>query len=451
MLLEFDPRNIKQKEALCLWADNETEEILYGGAKNGGKSYLGGSCIFHDALVYPETMYFIARQTLADLRKYTIPTIHEIFKGWGLDVSSYAKYNGQDNVFQCYNGSKVHLIECAYLPSDPLYERFGSMQMTRGWIEEVGETVEAAKQNLKLSIGRWKNDDYDLIGKLLMTCNPKKNWLKYNYIDKWKAGLLDKSKKVVLASVYDNVQRQKGSERILEELTGVMRQRLLLGSWEYDSDDDCLISGEKILDLYTNSFIEKGKRYITCDVARMGKDRSVIYVWEGWRLIHIEVLFHKKTDEVSDAIRVLQSKYQVPMSNVIADEDGIGGGVVDNLRCNGFVNNSSPLVNPKDQKKLNYDNLKSQCYYMLADRVNSGGLYVQCDLSSEFIDGKSIKEMLNQELENVRMKEIDADKKQGVLPKQKVKELIGRSPDFADTMMMREYFELAPQYEILVG
>src|SRR6188508_2937158 len=107
MILKFDPSNERQKEALCLWADKVTEEILYGGAKNGGKSYLGGNCIFHDALVYPETMYFIARQSLTDLRKYTIPTVHEIFKDWGIDIGVYAQFNGQDNYFKCYNGSKV--------------------------------------------------------------------------------------------------------------------------------------------------------------------------------------------------------------------------------------------------------------------------------------------------------------------------------------------------------
>lgn len=451
MKLKFDKRNLKQVEALKYWADNTTDEILYGGAKNGGKSYLGGSCIFHDALVYPDTMYFIARHTLSDLVKFTIPTINEIFRHWGIEMSNYAKFNGQYNYFDCYNKSRVYLLECKHLPSDEMYERFGSMQMTRGWIEEAAEIVLQAKQMLSLSIGRWNNDKYGLKRKLLMTCNPKKNWLKYDYIDKWKAGLLSDDKKVVLASVYDNVQRQSGSEGILESLSGVSRQRLLQGLWDYDSDDDCLISGEKILDLYTNTFVEKGERYITCDVARMGKDRSVIYVWEGWRLIHVEVLFHKKTNEVSDAIRRLQSIYQVPLSNVLADEDGIGGGVVDNLGCRGFVNNSTPLPNPKDQKKLNYDNLKSQCYYGLADRINAAGMFIECDLDSTFYDGKSIKELLNQELENVRKKEVDSDKKQGVLPKEKVKEFIGRSPDFADTLMMREWFELAPKFTVSVA
>lgn len=444
MKLEFDP-NDKQREALKLWADNVTEEIVYGGAKNGGKSYLGAACIFHDALVYPDTMYFIARETLSDLRKYTIPTINELFKNWGIDILKYSPYNGQDNYFRCYNKSRVYLIDCTFLPSDPLYERFGSMQMTRGWMEEAGETVELAKQNLSLSIGRWNNDKYNLLRKLLITCNPKKNWLKYNYIDPFKRGDLPKDKAYIFASVYDNKHRQSGSEKVLESLSGTARQRLLLGDWEYDSDEDCLIAGEKIIDLYRNDFVERGKRYITCDVARFGKDKTVIFVWDGFRLIHALVLIKKDVTEVADAIKALQSKFQVPTSNVICDEDGVGGGVVDILGCKGFVNNSSPLLNPESQEKENFDNLKSQCYFSLADRVNKAGMFIEVDLSSLFHGGKSVKELLNQELEQVRQKEIDSDKKKGVLPKEKVKEIIGRSPDFSDTLMMREYFELKPQ------
>ncbi len=447
MLLKTDP-NPKQLEALKKWADDQTSEILFGGAKNGGKSYLGGTCIFHDALVYPETMYFIARQTLADLRKYTIPTINEIFQKWGLDITRYARYNGQDNYFQCYNKSKVHFLECAFLPGDQYFERFGSMQMTRGWIEEVGEVNEMAKVNLKLSIGRWKNDEYNLPGKLLMTCNPKKNWLKYNYIDTWKKGLLPSDVAVILSTVYDNKHRQKGSEKTLEQLTGVARQRLLEGIWDYDTDDDTLILGEKILDLYTNNHALTGTRYITADVARFGKDKSVIFVWEGWRVIAVVILLHKKTTEVAKHIRELAQKYGVGRSNVIVDEDGVGGGVVDELSCNGFVNNSVPLPNPKSEEKENFDNLKSQCYYMLASKINEGEIWVQADLDSLEQDGQSVKELLNQELENVRKKNVEDDKKLGVLPKDKVRQLIGRSPDYSDTMMMRMWFELEHQVQL---
>ena len=139
--------------------------------------------IFGDALIYPQTNYYIARKELNDLRKFTIPSIHEVFGHWGLKMDDYASFNGQDNCFLLKNGSRVYLIACKEEPSDPMFERFGSMQMTRGWIEEAGEVEAVAKLNLALSIGRWNNEKYGLKKKLLMTCNPKKGWLKWDYID----------------------------------------------------------------------------------------------------------------------------------------------------------------------------------------------------------------------------------------------------------------------------
>ena len=168
MEITFKTKNLKQVEAFNKWIDDITEEILYGGAKGGGKSFLGVSLIFGDALMYPETHYFIARKELNDLRKFTIPTIHEVFQKLGLKIDQYAKFNGQDNVYNLYNGSKVFLIACKDEPSDPFFERFGSMQMTRGMIEEGGEVPEAAKENLWLSIGRWKNDVFKLKKKLFL-------------------------------------------------------------------------------------------------------------------------------------------------------------------------------------------------------------------------------------------------------------------------------------------
>lgn len=447
----------KQLEAFEKWADDITEEIIFGGSKGGGKSFFGASCIFHDALVYPGTRYFIARETLNDLRKHTVPTIYEVISKWGIQADKYIKFNGQDSKFTCYNKSEVLLIECSAMPSDPLFERFGSMQMTRGWIEEAGEVSEMAKTNLGLSIGRWLNDHYKLKRKLLMTCNPKKNWLKYNYIDLVKRGLLPADKAVIFSNVYDNTFRQKGSEKVLEGLVGVARQRLLLGNWEYDSDDDCLINGDKILDLYTNDFVEKGEKYITGDIARFGKDKTVLLVWEGLRIIDIVIIRSSKITVAAERIKLLISKHQVPLSNVIVDEDGVGGGVVDILGCEGFVNNSSPIVlnqtdNKGHLKPDNFDNLKSQCYYQLADYVNAAKIFIEADLAGEFEeDGRSVKELLNQELENVRQKEVDGDAKKAVMKKDKLKEILGRSPDYSDAMMMRMYFELVGSFQILAG
>jgi phage terminase large subunit len=435
--------NDKQKEVARYWLDSVVEDIVYGGSKGSGKSYLGCSLIFGDAFIYPGTHYFIARKELNDLRKFTIPSIHEVFSHWGID-DTYYKYNGQDSFFTLHNQSKVYLLEARALPGDPLFQRFGSMQMTRGWIEESGEFEESAKNGLAISVGRWKNEEYNLKGKLLQTCNPSKNYLYYNYYQPFKAGNMEAHKKFVQALPEDNKKLTPGYLEMLHRtLSTSEKQRLLHGDWEYDDDPASLIGYDNILDCFTNDFDGlRGESYITCDVARYGSDKTVIGLWTGFR---VKLFSYQglSITETSEKINELARVHSVPSRRIIADEDGVGGGVVDTLKCKGFVNNSRPIeIGGKDTE--NFNNLKSQCYFHMADRINGSGLYIDCK-------DANVKRLIIQELEQVKQHNMDKDAKKQVLPKDKVKELIGRSPDFADTLMMREWFELKPKFTVSVA
>lgn len=427
MILTFDTKgNEKQKTASKHWIDNSTFEIIYGGSKGSGKSYLGCSLIFGDALIYPETHYFIARQQLNDLRKFTVPSIHEVFTNWGI-TPNYYKFNGQDNIFNLYNGSKVFLLEAKYLPSDPQYYRFGSMQMTRGWIEEAGQIAEEAKNNLAASIGRWNNDKYNLTAKLLETCNPSKNYLYKDYKLN-KEGKLPERKKFIQALPTDNKMLDSGYlENLNLTLSPNEKERLLFGNWEYDDDPSALCDYNKIIDLFTNDFESlKGEKYITCDVARLGSDKIVIGLWDGFR-VKIKTYSKKLITESYEYVDRLRRENNIPLSNVIADEDGVGGGLVDMLKCKGFVNNSQPL------KGENYVNLQAQCAFKLAEAINKNGIFIQSDDPTEQAD-------ITEELEYLREKNRDKDGKKAIVGKEDIKKIIGRSPDYRDMLLMRMWF-----------
>jgi len=61
-----------------------------------------------------------------------------------------------------------------------------------------------------------------------------------------------------------------------------------------------------------------------------------------------------------------------------------------------------------------------------------------------------MKPLIIEELEQVKQKLLDSDMKKGLMPKDKVKEAIGRSPDFWDAILMREWFELKPKFVVAV-
>jgi hypothetical protein len=442
MRLEFNTHgNEKQKECARYWADKETTDIVYGGSKSSGKSFLGCQLILGSALTYPETHWFIARKHLNDLRKFTVPSIHEVFQIWKLKPEYYS-YNGQDNYFTFYNQSKVFLLDAKPLPSDPEYMRFGSMQNTGGWLEEAGEFDEAAKNNLSASIGRWKNDTYGIAGKLLQTCNPSKNYLYRDYYKKFQNGTLEPHKKFIQALPTDNKMMASGYlEHLQRTLSINQRKRLLEGNWEYDDNPLALCSYDKILDCFTNQFVAHGEKYITVDVARKGKDTTRICYWSGWRLEEMVTLRRALTAEVVQAVRSLQSQHQVPNSHTVCDEDGIGGGVTDMVGCKGFIAMSSPIYHPtiKTDIREQYFNFKSQCGFYLSQKINSSEIYCQ-------LDGQD-REQLIEEFEQLEEMDLQSDMKARIISKDIMKERLGRSPDILDNCIMRSYFDLHKRVE----
>jgi phage terminase large subunit len=454
MQIQLKTKNPKQIKAAGYWLDNETEELLYGGAKGGGKSFLGCSLIFGDALIYPETHYFIARGSLTDLKKFTIPSIEEVFQVWKLKIKDYANFNGQDNFYRLYNGSKVFLIECKLNPGDPMFERFGSMQMTRGWIEEGGEVCEAAKSNLWLSVGRWKNDAYGLKKKLLITANPKKGWMKREFVDLWKQKLLPKNRKFVQAFATDNKYLPEDYVASLRnEKDPVRRQRLWEGSWDYDEDQDSLISYDALSDTFSNAITKDGKKYLIIDVARLGKDTTTFNYWDGLELIKIEVFEKQDTQKTIQMAKDRAAAERIPYSHIMIDEDGIGGAVVDGMwGVRGFVANSSPIptateIRAKQNKvensfipKANFANLKSQCAWKVAELINEHKIAFAVPEYRE----KIIEELTAL----LRQKDVDNDRKLQIKPKDEVKEELGKSPDIGDPIIYRAWFELQKEASI---
>jgi len=417
----------KQKEAMSYLLDNSTKEVLYGGAAGGGKSWVGCSWIIRCCLQHKGTRYLIGRSKLDALKKTTLNTFFEVCSHWNLKGGEHYKYNGQTNVITFYNGSEILLKDLFLYPSDRNFDSLGSLEITGAFIDEANQVTEKAKNVLASRI-RYKLDENNLVPKLFMSCNPAKNWVYSEYYRPSLDGSIRDYRKFIQAKVTDNEFISKHYQEQLSQMDLVSRKRLLDGDWEYDNSDDVLIDYGAITNMFTNK-VEEGSRYITCDVARFGKDKSVVMLWNGLSVTQMKTFATNTITELAEYIKELHKTYQVPLYNIIVDEDGVGGGLKDILRCRGFVNNSQAL------KKENYTNLKTQCYYKLADQINKGQLAI-CKIDVD------IKADLIQELEQVKRTKIDADTKLSILSKDKIKDIIGRSPDYSDALMMRMYYEI---------
>ena len=426
--MEINPEFTKtQKECLKYLFDNKTKEVLFGGAAGGGKSWVGVSYLILMAIKYPKTRYLMGRSKLDALKKTTLNTFFEVCVAWNLKAIEDYTFNGSSNVITFYNGSEIILKDLFLYPSDRNFDSLGSLEITSAFIDEANQITEKAK-NVVASRLRYKLDENNLIPKMLMTCNPAKNWVYSEYYRPSKDNTIKPYRKFIQSLVGDNTYISKHYEKQLFELDELSKQRLLYGNWEYDATNDSLIEYDAILSLFNQKGIE-GDKYITCDVARFGADKTVIMLWQGLHLRYVRTLLKSAINDVVDEIKKLQQENQVNLTNIIVDEDGVGGGVKDYLRCKGFINNSRALKNE------NYQNLKTQCYYKLADLINKGQIGISCS-------DVNVKNYIIEECEQVRTKDADKDNKLQIIQKDTVKSILGRSPDYSDALAMRMYYEI---------
>ena len=426
----------KQHEVYQALNNKEITDIFFGGGAGGGKTWLICESRLINAIRFPGYRSYIAREELKRLMQSTYVTWTKVCKYHNIPENSWS-LNGQYNYIQFTNGSRIDLLDAKFLPTDPLYERFGSLEYTDGSIEEAGEIHPLFRDVMRSRVGRHLNDK--IHPSTLITGNPKKNWTYNEFYKPWKEGTLPKNKVFIQALYNDNPYTAESYGNQLLQLSDIkLKQRLMAGNWEYENDPDMLMSYDNIIDLFTNSLEEVSEKYMTIDVARLGVDKAVIKIWQGLKVIFIKTIAKCGIDQLEIECRTLASEYKIPFSHIIADEDGVGGGLVDNMRgIKGFVGNSTPLE--ENGVKPNFKNLRSQCYYKLADHINKHKLAVECK-------DETIKQIITEELEQIRGANIDnTDQKRSVISKDKIKEVLGRSPDYADTLMMRMWFELKPQ------
>jgi phage terminase large subunit len=429
----------KQTLAFEYLTDDHTSEILFGGSAGGGKSYLGCVWLITNCINYPKTRWLMGRSKLKALKQTTLATFFDICSKWGLNEEHY-KYNQQSGEIHFWNGSVILLKDLFLYPSDPNFDSLGSLEITGAFIDEVNQITEKAK-NIVASRMRYRLDEYELMPKLLMSCNPARNWVYDEFYKKDREANIETYKKFIPALVTDNPNISPHYIEQLKKLDVISRKRLLEGQWEYE-DSNALVKYDDIINIFQDWELKdediKGFKnfYISCDVARKGKDKAVILVWGDYTIIEIFELDISLINEIVDLINKLKTKYKINNRQIVIDGDGVGGGVVDYLKgAVDFVNNSRPL------NKENYRNLKTQCYYKLSELITE---------IKVFNYSINQKQNIIQELSVITRKNIDKDGPLEIVSKEEIKTMINRSPDFSDAMMMRMYFDLKPKAKPMV-
>lgn len=407
---------------------------------------------------YPGIAIGLGRRSLKSLRQTTLVTLlTKVHPALGVKSHDF-KFNGQDNYIEYVNGSKIILVDMAHAPNDPDYDRFGSLELTHVIIEEVGEAVKKAVSVLGSRKNRMKNTEYGIVGKTVMTCNPTQNFVRQDFykpytelgagrMQKWEKGEVivpatgerkPAYRAFVRSSVYDNPFADENYIEVLKSLDPQERKRLLDGDWNYADDDDTLF--KQVLMDRANAWnlppIEEGapfNKFIGVDPSDKGKDDTVATLIDNGVIVAQKILKIPEAKPDQEDERSVSSLYTDELikfaqqngftaqyaKNIGVEGNGIGVGMRDRLRERGWYI-SLYESNPSE---------RSWAYYHLMEDMRDGAIKV---LWGDIDDGELARQL------SAHTYEMDFTTPK-VISKDKLKVLLGRSPDQADAAMIANW------------
>jgi hypothetical protein len=168
---------------------------------------------------------------------------------------------------------------------------------------------------------------------------------------------------------------------------------------------------------------------IGCDVARFGDDFTSIHVRRGPVSLHHESHNGWSTTQTAGRLKQLADQFARPLGMfstdlvIKVDDDGVGGGVVDQADGYNFVGLSA---GSEPVEKEDYPNRRSELWFATVARADEGRLSVQR------LDRESKMELRRQAMSPTW--KLDNQGRRVVEPKADTKKRLKRSPDDMDAM-----------------
>jgi len=202
-------------------------------------------------------------------------------------------------------------------------------------------------------------------------------------------------------------------------------QARVLGEFPSEGED-CLIPLAWAEHAMETLAAPMGEKRMGVDVARFGNDRTVLAVRHGRVLTHIESYQGRDLMQTCGVVIATAQAQGIPPAQIYLDDGGLGGGVTDRLREQGF-----PIVavnfGAQAREQQRFANCRSEMYWHLRDNMNPE-------------NPKSVqipKRYSALAYECASMKYGYTSKGQiQIESKDNIRKRIGRSPDLADALAL---------------
>ena len=400
--------------------DTPHRKVLYGGAKGGGKSWLGCLWAFTWGRIladkfgllpgeHPPVLGYMARARSVDFTHTTLETWKKIIPGDSYKILIQNSEIVVDGTFKIGFGG---------LDNQESINKFNSAELCFFFIDQAEEVSKGDISVLRGSL-RFKHSGIQPAYKQLFTANPAQCWLQLEFIPP-----VSDDRVFIPALPADNPHLPDNYVDTLNDSFGHDEKLLRAyrdGDWDAMAGTNVLITIQMIRDCLN----VKPQKYenidvISCDPARYGDDTTVIYCWRNEEIIEEYHYGKKNNSEVYGYLVDLRAK--MGSNPLIVIDEGGGQGILDRLLENEIdaigINFGSKALNEERfaNKRAELYGLAQQAIRNCQVRIpNDPKLHVElCAVEYEY---KNERQMM-------------------LHPKDKIKAKIGRSPDRADTFVM---------------
>lgn len=437
----YDPgRNKKQYEFITA---PETYK-LFGGAMGGGKT----AALINEGidlnLDYPGNHGLLMRKTWPSFRDTVLPQLEKF-----LNPDLVVNWNQSEKIIVMVNGSRIRYGGIGDRPDD--WEKFMSGEY--GWIA-LDQAEQFTEKEFMMLATRLRLNLPGIQYYFLLSCNPNIGWIKERFIER------NPPDHIFIPSLpTDNRANLPANyiEQMKAILTPVYIKALLEGDWEAVGEPD---------NVYNYLILQAAKRRrltpglpieIGGDIARSGADETVIILREGLKLsLWNKAQGHdtmRTTGEIwrccSDRI-IPRWKNGTDKIAIKIDADGVGGGVVDRLKEQKtekealYTTMILDMLDKDEREKYESDGYKLRIKIIeihgaakARDPVHFRNQRAEIHWGlREMLENLDIPDdrELTTQLMSIKYKQNSAGQIE-IVPKDKIKEALGRSPDYAEAVI----------------
>lgn len=262
---------------------------------------------------------------------------------------------------------------------------------------------------------------------------------------------LIKSFTFIKGNLAENKELLKNNPDYVGSVSGDEGDALLMGSWNYDPEEEneAPIIASKARAITENDPCMNGDMWITADLADVGKDNTIILVWNGFHIIDMDVAPQTTPKGNAQHIKRMQVKHNVGNSHVIFDGTRA-------MYIPDYIPDSIPFISgyrPRGLYRLNFQLLKDEVYMRLVNAINENRISMSPEIADMQYKHQKVEGQLTvlaefvDECSVVRFNEVAGGKKR-LWTKKEMNSKLGHegSMDITDACAMRYFPCLACEY-----